>query len=544
MTIVLLTALLLASQTYVLQPPPSSTAARGNATLRGHVLRPDGRTLPRAVVRLSSLDSSTTFVRVATTDEAGAFEFTHLAVGGYRLAASKPGYVSLDFGQARPLQRGEIITLGDGETRERVDITLPRHSAITGRIVDENGDPVDRVGVRVMQVRYVGGRRQLVGVAGARARPTNEQGRYRIYGLQPGSYVVAADVGPVGTDDLPGYATSYYPGTPNASEAQTVAVGLSQDVASVDFSLVPVRTARISGKTIGADGVPFQGGIQMRPSRRSGAVSADAVGARTEPDGTFEFPNVAPGEYVVHAFRANSEYAWQFVSVNGADVSGVIMQTVRGSTIAGRITFEGGGAPSRSSLEIVPVPVEPDLAPFNGGPGRADIQDDWTFEIANISGPRRLRLGRAPAGWTLHAVRVNGIDATDAVLNVGARDLPLTDVEIVLTNRLTEISGRTTDARGQPIADCTVIVFAVDRQLWYDGSRFFMASRPSGDGSFALRALPPGEYFLAAVDRIPGADTATEWQDPEFLESISRSATRVTLTEGLKLPVSAKVIVR
>jgi hypothetical protein len=139
---------------------------------------------------------------------------------------------------------------------------------------------------------------------------------------------------------------------------------------------------------------------------------------------------------------------------------------------------------------------------------------------------------------------VNGIDATDAVLNVGTKDLPLTDVEIVLTNRLTEISGRVTDARGQPIADCAVVVFAADRQLWYDGSRFFMATRPSRDGTFAFRALPPGDYFFAAVDRIPGSETGTEWQDPELLESISRSATRITLTEGQKLAVSTKVIVR
>jgi hypothetical protein len=373
--------------------------------------------------------------------------------------------------------------------------------------------------------------------------PTNEQGRYRIYGLQPGRYVVVAEVGQVFTDDLPGYATSYYPGTPNASEAQMVTVGVSQDVANVDFSLVPVRTARISGKTVAADGEPFQGGIQMRPSRRSGAVSTDSVGARTEPDGTFEFPNVPPGEYVVHAFRGNNEYAWQFVAVNGADVTGIIMQTATGSTISGRLTFEGG-VPNRSGIEIVPVPVDPDLAPFNSNAGSADIHEDWTFEINNVSGPRRLRLERAPAGWTLQAVRVNGIDATDAVLNVGAKDQPLSDVEIVLTNRLTELSGSVTDARGQPIADCTVMVFAVDRQLWYDGSRFFMATRPSRDGTFALRGLPPGEYFLAAVDRIPGTETATEWQDPEFLDSISQSAMRVTLTEGQKLAVSSRVIVR
>jgi hypothetical protein len=546
MTSLVLTALLLAGQTIALQPtlqpPPAPPFADGTSILRGHLLRSDGRPLPRAQVRLSPVELNG-FQRIATTDDEGAFEFKRIPAGGYRLAANKSGYVSLEFGQRRPLQRGEIISLGAGETRERVDFALPRHGAITGRIVDENGDPVERVAVRAMQNRYVDGRRQLVGVAGARSQPTNEQGRYRLYGLQPGSYVVAADVGQIGTQDLPGYATSYYPGTPNPSEAQSVPVGVSQDVASIDFSLVPVRTARIGGKTINASGEPFQGGIQMWPSRRSGAVATDAVGARTEPDGTFEFPNVSPGEYVVHAFRGSDEFAWQFVTVNGSDVTGLIMQTSKGSTITGRLTFEGGSAPNRSEIEISPIPVDPDLAPASGGTRHADIGEDWTFEIANVGGgPRRIQLTRSPAGWTLKAVRVNGSDVTDTPLALGAKSQLLPDVEVVLTNQLTNVAGSVLDGRGQPVVDCTVIVFASDRQLWYDGSRFFSAARPSRDGAFTVRALPAGEYFVAALDRIPGTDAGTEWQDPDFLEANSRGATRVTLTEGQHAALTLKLV--
>src|SRR5207302_9182992 len=157
-------------------------------------------------------------------------------------------------------------------------------------------------------------------VAGAQAARTNELGRYRIYGLQPGRYAVSAEVGRVGTDDLPGYATTYFAGSRNPGEAQLVTIGLAQEVPNIDFALVPARTARIAGKTVTSSGEPFRGATELRASRRSGSIVSASVGARTEPDGSFEFPNVAPGEYVVQALRGN-EVAWQFVTVNGTDIT-------------------------------------------------------------------------------------------------------------------------------------------------------------------------------------------------------------------------------
>ena len=118
------------------------------------------------------------------------------------------------------------------------------------------------------------------------------------------------------------------------------------------------------------------------------------------------------------------------------------------------------------------------------------------------------------------------------------------DVEVVLTDQITEVSGSVSDGRGQSVADYSAIVFATDRRLWYDGSRFFKASRPREDGTFAIRGLPPGEYFLAAVDRIPGTETDAEWQDPELLESIANRAQTLRLNEGQKVVVAPRLIVR
>jgi len=515
------------------QPSQAPAAA---AAVRGHVMRADGHPLPHATVRL--IVGPGLLVNETTTDDDGAFEFTDVRPEQYRLVASKPGYVTLAFGETRASPRGEPVNLRSGETRERVDFALPRHAAIAGRIVDENGDPVEGASISVQQIRFANGRRQLAAVPGLNPRRTNDLGRYRLFGLQPGDYVVAASVGQVGTDDLPGYATTFFPGTPNPAEAQLVRVGVAEDALGVDFALTPVKTARIMGTTLTSTGEPFQGGIRMRASRRSSTAAAD-VGAITRPDGSFEFPNVPPGEYVLEGAK-NNELGWQVVSVNGTDLDGVVVHTMPGSEISGRVTFEGAATPVRRRLQLAAVPADSDFA--RRGSSIADIYDDWTFHIGRAVGPERLRLMRAPSGWMLKAVRVNGHDVTDDVMTFGRPNQSLKDVEVVLTDLVTHLSGRVSDSRGARIADWSVIVFPVDEDRRYDGSRFFASARPSPDGAFDLEGLPGGAYFVAAIDRLPEGPGVGEdaWQDPELLDRAARDAVRVVLQEGQTVSVTLR----
>ena len=254
-----------------------------------------------------------------------------------------------------------------------------------------------------------------------------------------------------------------------------------------------------------------------------------------------------PGEYVLEGSK-NNELGWQVVSVNGTDLEGVVVQTMPGADISGRVTFEGAATPNRRRLELAAIPADSDFA--GRGAAQADIHDDFTFHIGPVLGPRRLRLARAPAGWMLKAIRLDGQDVTDAVMAFGRPNQSLRDVEIVLTDVVTHLSGRVADSRGAPAADCTVIVFPVDEDRRYDGSRFFATVRPAQDGAIDLAGLPEGTYFVSAVDRLPEGEDATTtegsgisedaWQDPELLERAARKAVRVTLQQGQTVSVTLR----
>jgi protocatechuate 3,4-dioxygenase beta subunit len=123
------------------------------------------------------------------TDASGLFDFTALPEGRYNLSVSKTGFVTLAYGQRRPLQPGTPLQLGSGQRLQGIEMRLPRGSAISGHVLDENGEPLPNTMVRVLRYQYQQGERRLTP---AGAGQTDDRGQYRVWGLNPGDYYVSA----------------------------------------------------------------------------------------------------------------------------------------------------------------------------------------------------------------------------------------------------------------------------------------------------------------------------------------------------------------
>lgn len=546
--ITLLMSLVIAiAQVQVTRVPPPEAAG----VITGRVVATDGHPVAGAQVMAMDLGRGM-FNRRTSTDADGRYELTRLAAGRYRIQAVKAGFLAVEYGQQRPFEPGVPVAMAEGGRAEGIDIVLAKHSAIVGHVYDDAGDPVEGASVRVSQIAFIDGSRRLVDVPGAAPRLTDDRGRFRVWGLPPGRFIVSAVVGQVdfpgpGMIDMPGYATTFYPGTATPGGAALVDVGLSTDVTGIDFSLVPAPTARVYGQTLSSSGDPITGGVTMRSSQRSGGVATEVGAIINMQDGTFIFPNVPPGEYVIQASRSRvnrwteGEFASRIVQVSGVDVRGVELRTSAGSQMTGHVTIDDpAGSLSPSEIELTPRPADLDRAPADAGAiAHAEIRDDWTFAVAGLNGPRRLRLTSAPPGWMLKAVLLNGSDMTDEVMEFGTARQSLRDVEVVLTRAGAEIAGTVLDANGAPALDASVIVFPMDNSQWYPDSRFLkmVAQR---NGAFDVTGLPAGDYYVAAVNRLTG----DEWQDRALLEQLSSEAAHVFATEGQKVTASPKLIVR
>ena len=319
-----------------------------------------------------------------------------------------------------------------------------------------------------------------------------------------------------------------------------MSIGAAQNVDGIDIQLARARTARVAGKVLSPAGEPTNpGGLSLVSSVRSASPVGISMGASLALDGTFEFRNVPPGQYVIRADRSRSQpwiegaFGTLPVVVDGADVTDLVVQTSSGSSVSGRFTFAASDntkLPAQSAIELRPLPVDFDAAPTSVA--TANVHDDWTFEMSGLNGPRRLELTRVPPGWSLQEIRVRGIDVADKPLLFGRREQSLAGVEVILTDRVSEVSGAIVDAEARPQPGANVIVFAADRTRWYPGSRYLRRAAAASDGAFTIAGLAFGSYYVAAVAAAKVPADGDDWQDPAFLETLMPTAASVTVSEG------------
>lgn len=316
----------------------------GTATISGTVLVAGaGAPARRARVTLNAVDGGGS--RSAMTDEEGRYSFAGLAAGRYNLSASKNGHVGITFGQTRPGRPGTPIQLADGD-KFAANLEIPRGSVVTGTVLDEYGEATPGTQVRVMRYVMQGGRRTLQQSGNG---STDDRGIYRVFGLQPGEYIVSAvprnntagpgpaaeiaarvqaeveaarqqlaaarqDTGgaplvdraallgtlitPPGQEEqATGYAPVYYPGTITATQAVALPLGVGEERANIDFQLQRVPLARVEGTIVNATGQPADN-VQVTLTDASQAVpGAGSMSTRADAEGRFRISNVPPGSY-------------------------------------------------------------------------------------------------------------------------------------------------------------------------------------------------------------------------------------------------------
>jgi len=518
---------------------PGEDPNKGTAIMRGYVVAADsGAPLRRALVRVSSSDGRSG--GMTTTDADGRFEVKELLAGRYSVSVTKAGYVTMQYGQRRPEQQGTMLDILDGQLVEKIAFSLPRGGVIVGRVLDEFGEPMAGAQVNAMRSRFVNGGRRLVPTGSAQ---TDDLGAFRIFGLAPGDYFIAGSLrsqsmmmpGTISTSNVEGYAPTYYPGTPNAGEAQRVTVKVGAETAGVSFSLAATRLVRVSGRVVSASGEPA-----LRVFLMANLVDRSTVmgmsgfsNSMTRADGTYQINGLSPGTYNIVARpqgmpSADSEFGQARVTVGAEDVDNVTIVTGRGAIARGTVTTDDNAAPPfRPQLvSLFARPFEPDVMPVGGGDGK--VNDDWTFEISGLSDRRVMMVNISDSpDWALKSITLNGVDVTDAPLEFVPGQV-VEGLHVMLTRKRTELSGNILDANSRPDTDATIIAFAQDAKKWTPGSRYIRSARTSQDGRYNLRGLPPDDYLVVAIRDIePG-----EWMDPEVLESLRDVATRVTFNEG------------
>ena len=142
-----------------------------------------------------------------------------------------------------------------------------------------------------------------------------------------------------------------------------------------------------------------------------------------------------------------------------------------------------------------------------------------------------LRMPRTHGNTTVPLTRVDTFIVTDRPLPFGSDEQSLTDVEVVLTDRVSGVLGTVNDADNHPLTGAPVLLYSTDRDRWYPQSRFIRRSQSGADGTYRIAGVPPGSYYIVALPALP-ADGEGSWEDPDFLEQQLPVASTVTIREA------------
>jgi hypothetical protein len=365
------------------RPPPLKP---GSTTILGRVVEAGSATgVGGAIVTLSGAvlgrpDNAFTNgtpggPRRVVADAQGQFVFRDLPPGAYNIDTTAAGYVDGVYGQKRIIQIRRTLDLirtihvTESDRLVQAAIDMFRKGGISGRVVDEAGEPMVGMSVTVLaRMTDWGGPITQI----AHNTTTDDRGQYHV-DVVPGDYLVgllaatttfpadlvdtfvraqaeggaafdkvvnqmastagmlprgvgtrvgsvrvsqfgsrnAPVVPPMGADGAWFYPSTYHPSSISSMGASVVSVASGEEKGGIDLQLRPMPARRISGRIVGPDGPAVMVGIRLVSSdptvqRTSPATLIDVPQAMADGNGSFAFIGVAPGAYTLYAIRRAS----------------------------------------------------------------------------------------------------------------------------------------------------------------------------------------------------------------------------------------------
>jgi protocatechuate 3,4-dioxygenase beta subunit len=526
------------------QAPPLQPPTPGTGAIEGQIVsQATGAPLKKANVRLFGSRTQPGVMptnAARETDDQGRFSFTSLPAGKYQLSAMRQGFLNGSYGARKLSGNGTPINLGQDQQMRDLVIKLSPQSVMVGKVLDEDGEPIANVQVRVLRYQYRQGRKQWVNSNSAN---TSDIGEYRIASLMPGRYLVSASPRnnpgisvlqmPADAPEKPemAYTVTYYPNSADQSAAVPVDVGPGAEMRGIDIRPVKTRVFRIRGKVVTPEGAKGQPMVML--SARDGADSQGPghVNPARPPDYRFELTGVRPGSYTITANinagnqDGNQLMASQPVEVGGNHVDGLILTLSAGADVPGAIKVEDAASPI--DLSNVNVNLRPTGMSFGRVP-RAKVGADSRFTLNAVPAVLfAINVGGFPDNCYLKSVRYGGREVPESGIDMSGGG-PL---EITLSATAAAVDGVVMDKDNKPVAGATVALIPKD------GTQISGRSADE-NGIISFKGLKPGEYKLLAWEDVePGA-----YMDPDFVKPFESKSKTVKLDASGHEAVQLKVI--
>jgi hypothetical protein len=516
--------------------PAPRTAPAGFRIAGTVVSKADAHPLARARITVRDVKDSQK-IQFMITSDAGRFEFSGLPAGKYSLEGAKRGFISASYDQHDQFSTA-IVTGADLDTKA-LTLRLAPDAVISGKIMDEVGDPVRHAVVTLYYVDHSGGVDQIHQFRGAQ---TDDQGAYELTPLVPGTYFLSASakpwyaVHPNSDQTTPeerassgttidrsldvAYPVTYYPDVSEAESATPIPVR-GGDHVQVDIHLNPVPAIRLLFRVADNGSNGYTVPQLQQPAFDGSAFVRTDVGRMVSP-GVVEITGVPAGRYNVRLQGSNST-----TQMNGVDLTnnGEELDIARGEAlslikVSVQIANEAAlperlmvGLRSGRGLPVAWQAVNPK--------GEAELQQvaAGRYEVLVEGFTRRYSIARISA---------EGAETSGHNLTVAAGSSP--SVTLNLVEGSVEVQGIAKRA-GEAIAGAMVVLVPKDPETNRD---LFRRDQSDLDGTFVLHAVVPGPYTLVAIDN----GWELDWSQPGVIAAYLKHGETIQVGNQNGRPVS------
>jgi hypothetical protein len=522
-----------------ISPPPTTQSPEAEApgVIQGTVLSGGtGQALRRAQVVLKPADSKGAAL-YQTTDDSGGFSFPSVVPGRYSITVQREGYLPLSAGRIGDYKMPPIFSVSSGQTISSFVYRMTPSGVVSGKVKFDDAEPAVNVAVQLFRSYYERGRH---GYAAAASATTDDRGEYRVHGLEPGTYYVAAlyqaPPRPSGAEEqtrkdglgnaLPelSYAVTFFPQVQKMSDAVPVKIAPGDEVGGIDIFLTLVHTVHVRGRVLSAG----KGGVIASPSITLLMNDSDNTASVTAPisvvldkDQNFDIRGVTAGPYLLMAFGTEDGVALTGrVPINIGDADAANADVVVGGETqwTGKVHLDDDDSTLPSGLMIS---LQPRRA--TASPARAPVSENGEFSLPIVPGETYdLYVLNGPDNSYLKSVRVANSERLEQGLEAAAGDAPPA-LDVRLSSQGGQVVGRAVTADPKVVASGATVALIPNPPA--GRVQAYQTGHADEYGNFILRGVPPGKYILVAWLDSPPCDV----YNPDDLAACQAQGSSLTI---------------
>jgi hypothetical protein len=497
---------------------PQAPSGNGYRIAGAVVSKTDGHPLARARITVRDARDPQKFESIVTSDD-GKFDFNGVPAGKYSLNGAKRGFISASYDQHD--QFSTAIVTGAGLETDALILRLAPAAVISGKVLDESGEPVRRATVTLYYEDHGSGVDQI---HQNRSAQTDDQGGYEIPSLMPGAYFLSATAKPwyaihpqsdpprSGRMSQPeasetfdrsldiAYPLTYYPDVTDADSAMPIPIR-GGDHLRLDIHLNPVPSLRLLFRvpSTGNGGFAFP---RLEQPSFDGSTFLQSDGRLVSP-GLMELTGVPAGHYDVHFNGPGTATEMNGVDLikDGEEIDASRTEAL--STVKLKVQVPGEATlPARLSVGL--------RLPHRSVAGWKVLDAKGEAELGQISpGRYEVVCWGAPRPYSIAQMSAEGAAVSGHTLMVTAGSSA--SVSLTLVGGSSNVDG-TVKRAGKSFAGAMVVLVPKDPEMNRD---LFRRDQSDLDGTFSLRNVVPGSYTVLAIEN----GWELDWSQPAVLST-------------------------